>query len=312
MNKPESTATKRRPDGPYISGTGHLVYQDGNSAFVCECIKGDYAQRVVDLFANAPRSAVAEDKPPQVVGRVWRRPGMMTEAKLNSVGRELPDDAPLYAAPAVASTEAAFLRQLLEIIHPTAGVQEPMSAEQADAEQAIIDRIHAVECEISAPSDAGPSAVAAQEGETPRTDAFFNSRTVGESEFITYNTVAKGLLTLARQLERELALMSMRWQLQCDDAEAARLELAELKSARSATARTYLNGIEDAAAILKGSTFSADHIGIVDDCIAIVLDFHRKGGWSKYEKPNASDRTADTEQRDDALNQLSGPGIRKT
>lgn len=39
--------------------------------------------------------------------------------------------------------------------------------------------------------------------DTPQVDAFFNPRTVGELEWLTYNTVAAGLLSLARRLERE-------------------------------------------------------------------------------------------------------------
>jgi len=51
-----------------------------------------------------------------------------------------------------ALSEAAFLRHLLEVIHPAGGMLEPMTEEQANAEQQIIDRIHVLECEVETPS----------------------------------------------------------------------------------------------------------------------------------------------------------------
>lgn len=46
---------------------------------------------------------------PQVVGRVWKS-GSTIKSQLNSIGRELPDDAPLYAhPPAPRATEQAWI-----------------------------------------------------------------------------------------------------------------------------------------------------------------------------------------------------------
>jgi hypothetical protein len=54
-------------NGPYISGTGFLVYRDGNSKFVCECIKGPYAERVVQMF----RQSRSDAKCPAETGVGW-------------------------------------------------------------------------------------------------------------------------------------------------------------------------------------------------------------------------------------------------
>lgn len=56
-------------------------------------------------MATAPASDTSQQDEPQVMGRVHNDRGQ-GEAWLNSVGRELPDDTPLYAAPARPSPEA--------------------------------------------------------------------------------------------------------------------------------------------------------------------------------------------------------------
>lgn len=67
--------------------------------------------------------------------------------------------------------------------------------------------------------------------ETPRTDAF----AMGVAAYSNDDVKLRDALAHGRELERELSSMTERWKLQCDDAEQARLEQAEV--ALSATAR---------------------------------------------------------------------------